>query len=265
MFTYYNLRRKKLSFSYAIPFNFTRGDDYYTGDSEYSLLKRRDCVLARFLNGGADYDCLQIIDLKIENQHSLLQQLDNVNKFSRDTLKRYDADFLTDFARNKLSIDPFKFLKNAPIFEIENMQLYVCMPPVDDFGNLQIGDNRIGYVDVTVEITVITVDMGSEDFEKCAKVIFADIWSSGIDTEHERIDDLGEVDKPCTIVTSIDERSEGTTVYGYKDIPKSQAIHNSIPLMTEHNKELARRLYCGKVWTRDALKFAETYYEHRDN
>ena len=35
--------------------------------------------------------------------------------------------------------------------------------------------------------------------------------------------------------------------------------------MTEHNKELARRLYCGKVWTCDALKFAETYYEHRDN
>lgn len=46
------------------------------------------------------------------------------------------------------------------------MQLYVYMPPVDDFGNLQIGDDRIGYVDVTVEITAIIVDMGSEDFEK---------------------------------------------------------------------------------------------------
>ena len=52
MFTYYNLRRKKLSFSYAIPFNFTRDNDYYTGDSEYNLLKRRDYVLVRFLNGG---------------------------------------------------------------------------------------------------------------------------------------------------------------------------------------------------------------------
>lgn len=145
------------------------------------------------------------------------------------------------------------------------MQLYVYMPPVDDFGNLRIGDDRIGYVDVTVEITVITVDMGSEDFEKCTKAIFAAICSSGIETEHERIDDLGEVDEPCTIVTSIDERSEGTTVYGYKDTPKSQVTRNSIPLMTEHNKELARRLYCGKVWTCDALKFAETYYEHRDN
>ena len=144
MFTYYNLRRKKLSFSYAIPFNFTRNNDYYTGDSEYNLLKRRDYVLVRFLNGGDDYDCLQTIDLKIGNQHSLRQQLDNVNKFSHDTLKRYDADFLADFARNKLSIDPFKFLKNVPIFEIENMQLYVYMPPVDDFGNLQIGDDRIG-------------------------------------------------------------------------------------------------------------------------
>lgn len=51
MFTYYNLRRKKLSFSYAIPFNFTRDNDYYTGDSEYNLLKRRDYVLVRFLNG----------------------------------------------------------------------------------------------------------------------------------------------------------------------------------------------------------------------
>lgn len=161
-------------------------------------------------------------------------------------------------------IDPFKFLKNVPIFEIENMQLYVYMPPVDDFGNLQIGDDRIGYVDVTVEITVITVDMSSEDFEKCTKAIFAAIWSSGIETGHERIDDLGEVDEPCTIVTSIDERSEGTTVYGYKDIPKSQVTRNSIPLTTEHNKELARRLYCGKVWTCDVLKFAETYYEHRD-
>lgn len=80
-----------------------------------------------------------------------------------------------------------------------------------------------------------------------------------------RINDLGEVDEPCTIVTSIDERSEGTTVYGYKDTPKSQVTRNSIPLMIEHNKELARRLYCGKVWTCDALKFAETYYEHRDN
>ena len=175
MFTYYNLRRKKLSFSYAIPFNFTRDNDYYTGDSEYNLLKRRDYVLVRFLNGGDEYDCLQTIDLKIGNQHSLRQQLDNVNKFSHDTLKRYDADFLADFARNKLSIDPFKFLKNVPIFEIENMQLYVYMPPVDDFGNLQIGDDRIGYVDVTVEITVITVDMGSEDFEKCTKAIFAAI------------------------------------------------------------------------------------------
>lgn len=54
MFTYYNLRRKKLSFSYAIPFNFTRDNDYYTGDSEYNLLKRRDYVLVRFLNGGDD-------------------------------------------------------------------------------------------------------------------------------------------------------------------------------------------------------------------
>ena len=168
--------------------------------------------------------------------------VNNVNKFSHDTLKRYDADFLADFARNKLSIDPFKFLKNVPIFEIENMQLYVYMPPVDDFGNLQIGDDRIGCVDVTVEITVITVDMGSEDFEKCTKAIFAAIWSSGID-----------------------EHSDGTTVYGYNDIPKSQVTRNSIPLMAEHNKELARRLYCGKVWTCDALKFAETYYEHRDN
>lgn len=265
MFTYYNLRRKKLSFSYAIPFNFTRDNDYYTGDSEYNLLKRRDYVLVRFLNGGDDYDCLQTIDLKIGNQHSLWQQLNNVNKFSHDILKRYDADFLVDFARNKLSIDPFKFLKNVPIFEIENMQLYVYMPPVDDFGNLQIGDDRIGYVDVTVEITIITVDMGSEDFEKCTKAIFAAIWSSDIETEHERIDDLGEVDEPCTIVTSIDEYSDGTTVYGYKDTPKSQVTRNSIPLMTEHNKELARRLYCGKVWTCDALKFAETYYEHRDN
>lgn len=77
--------------------------------------------------------------------------------------------------------------------------------------------------------------------------------------------DLGEVDEPCTIVTSIDEHSDGTTVYGYKDTPKSQVTRNSIPLMIEHNKELARRLYCGKVWTCDALKFAETYYEHRDN
>lgn len=265
MFTNYDVRRKKLSFSYNIPYEFTHDNDYYTGDSEYNLLKRRDVVRVRFLNDGDDYDCLQTIDHKIGDQHYLWKRLDNVNGFSHDTLKRYDADFLVDFTRNKLSIDTFKFLKNVPIFEIENMQLYVYMPPVDDFGNLQIGDDRIGYVDVTVEITVIIVDMNSEDFEKCTKAIFAAIWSSGIETEIKRIDDLGEVDEPCTIVTSIDERSEGTTVYGYKDIPKSQVTRNSIPLMTEYNKELARRLYCGKVWTCDALKFAETYYEHRDN
>lgn len=222
-------------------------------------------LLRRYILFVTDYDApkvsVKISDVKIADNE--------LDEFERNIIAtvRYnlDADFLADFARNKLSIDPFKFLKNVPIFEIENMQLYVYMPPVDDFGNLQIGDDRIGYVDVTVEITVITVDMGSEDFEKCTKAIFAAIWSSGIETEHERIDDLGEVDEPCTIVTSIDERSEGTTVYGYKDTPKSQVTRNSIPLMTERNKELARRLYCGKVWTCDALKFAETYYEYRDN
>lgn len=265
MFTNYDVNRWKLSFSYNIPYQFTYGSEYYTDGSVYNLLKLRDYARVRFLNGGCEYDYLKTIDSKIDDQHSLWRSLDNVNEFSKPSLKMYDAKFLADFARNNLSIDPFKFLKNVPIFEIENMQLYVYMPPVDDFGNLQIGDDRIGYVDVTVEITVITVDMGSEDFEKCTKAIFAAIWSSGIETEHERIDDLGEVDEPCTIVTSIDEHSDGTTVYGYNDTPKSQVTRNSIPLMTEHNKELARRLYCGKVWTCDALKFAETYYEHRDN
>ena len=154
-------------------------DKAYIDTTAQQVLKIAESVIKNVIkendgcicDANTNYDCLQTIDLKIGNQHSLWQQLDNVNKFSHDTLKRYDADFLADFARNKLSIDPFKFLKNVPIFEIENMQLYVYMPPVDDFGNLQIGDDRIGYVDVTVEITVITVDMGSEDFNKCAEVV----------------------------------------------------------------------------------------------
>lgn len=138
-----------------------------------------------------DYDAPKV-SVKISDVKIADNELDEFEHNSIATVRyNLDADFLADFARNKLNINPFKFLKNVPIFEIENMQLYVYMPSVDDFGNLQIGDDRIGYVDVTVEITVITVDVGSEDFEKCTKALFAAIWSSGIETEHERIDDLG--------------------------------------------------------------------------
>lgn len=265
MFTNYDVNRWKLSFSYNIPYQFTYGSEYYTDGSVYNLLKLRDYARVRFLNGGCEYDYLKTIDSKIDDQHSLWRSLDNVNEFSKPSLKMYDAKFLADFARNNLSIDPFKFLENVPIFEIEDMHLRVYMPPVDELGKIQFDNNLVGDVTVSVEITVITVDMSIEDFYNHAKTVFATVWTSGIETEHERIDDLGEVDEPCTIVTSIDEHSDGTTVYGYNDTPKSQVTRNSIPLMTEHNKELARRLYCGKVWTCDALKFAETYYEHRDN
>ena len=84
----------------------------------YNLLKLRDYARVRFLNGGCEYDYLKTIDSKIDDQHSLWRSLDNVNEFSKPSLKMYNAKFLADFARNNLSIDPFKFLENVPIFEI---------------------------------------------------------------------------------------------------------------------------------------------------
>ena len=117
---------------------------------------------------------------------------------------------------------------------------------------------------MSVEITVITVDMSIEDFYNHAKTVFATVWASGIEYEHEKIDNLGKVDTRCTIVKKIEETSNGTKLYGYGDVPKSPVVKANDLLFTVSNKEFARRLYCGVAWTHDALIFAETYYQYRD-
>lgn len=264
MFTNYDVNRWKLSFSYNIPYQFTYGSEYYTDGSVYNLLKLRDYARVRFLNGGCEYDDLKTIDSKIDDQHSLWRSLDNVNEFSKPSLKMYDAKFLADFAANNLSIDPFKFLENVPIFEIEDIHLRVYMPPVDELGKIQFDNNLVGDVAVSVEITVITVDMSIEDFYNHAKTVLAMVWASGIECENEKIDNLGKVDTHCTIVKKIEETSNGTKLYGYGDVPKSPVVKANDLLFTVSNKEFARRLYCGVVWTHDALIFAETYYQYRD-
>lgn len=159
---------------------------------------------------------------------------------------------------------PFKFLESVPIFEIEDMHLRVYMPPVDEFGKIQLNNDLVGDVTVSVEITVITVDMSIEDFYNHAKTVFAMVWASGIECEHEKIDNLGKVDEHCTIFTELKERFDGTEVYGYKDAPKSPVLRKNTLLRTENNREFAKRLYCGVVWTRDALEFTNTYYQYRD-
>ena len=45
---------------------------------------------------------------------------------------------------------------------------------------------------------------------------------------------------------------------------KSPVMKTNDLLFTSTNQEFARRLYCGVVWTHDALIFAETYYQYRD-
>ena len=264
MYTNYDVNRWKLSFSYNIPYQFTYGSEYYTEGSEYNLLKLRDYSRVRFLNGGCEYDYLKTIDSEIDDQHFLWRSLDNVNEFSKPSLKMYDAKFLADFAANNLSIDPFKFLKNVPIFEIEDMHLRVYMPPVDEFGKIQLDNDLVGDVTVSIEITVITADMSIEDFYNHAKTVFATVWASGIECENEKIDNLGKVDARCTIVKKIEETSNGAKIYGYRDAPKSPVMRTDDLLFAVLNQEFARRLYCGKVWTHDALEFAKTYYQYHN-
>ena len=263
MFTDYNVRRKKLSFSYTIQFKFN--DDYfYTDKSENSLLKKRTAAFVRFLSGGCSYEYIEKIDRELKHQHYLYQSLDNVNNFSKDSLNNYDAEFLSKFARDNLSIDPFKFVKSVPIFEIENMVFNVYMPLVDEFGHIKVDGNRVGNVTIIAEITVITVDTSLEDFNNYAQQVFMAIYTSGIGAENCKIDDVGEVNECCTIVTKIKECIDSMKIYGYHDTPKSPEMKRNELLFTEPNQEFARRLYCGKVWTRDALEFAKTYYQHHN-
>lgn len=118
---------------------------------------------------------------------------------------------------------------------------------------------------VNVWLDNIHVDEGwLDDFYNHAKTVFATVWTSGIEYEHEKIDNLGKVDTRCTIVKKIEETSNGAKLYGYRDTPKSPVMKTNDLLFTSTNQEFARRLYCGVVWTHDALIFAETYYQYRD-
>ena len=144
------------------------------------------------------------------------------------------------------------------------MVFNVYMPPVDEFGRIKVGGNRVGNVTIIAEITVITVDTSLEDFNNYAQQVFMAIYTSGIDAENCKIDDTGEVNERCTIVNKIEECRDGMKIYGYHDTPKSPEMKRNELLFTEPNQEFARRLYCGKVWTYDALEFAKTYYQHRN-
>lgn len=259
MFTDYNVRRKKLSFSYNIPYRFPKNSELAIG--ERALLQQRSKLLVKYLNGQCAYDAIEDIDKQINHQRDVNNHSNNVVLFSQPTLKNYDADFLETFAETYLNFDAYNFFRYVPIFEIEDLKIYAYMPEVDKFGNIDTGEDGKCDITVTIEITVITVDMSFEDFETYAQKVFGEIRKFGKEIYNCTIDDLGEVTEHCEIIEKIDEGRTETMVCGYKGTPKSSVAKMYNLLKTLNNPGLARRLYCGKVWTYDALKFAENYYK----
>lgn len=262
MFTNYDVRRKKLSFSYNVPYRFPKNSELAIG--ERALLQQRSKLLVKYLNGQCAYDAIEDIDKKINHQrdvnnHSSISS--NCYLFSKPTLVNYDVDFLEMFADAYLNFDAYNFFRYVPIFEIENVKICAYMPEVDKFGNVQTGEDGKYDVVVTIEIVVITVNMSIEDFKTCAQKVFNEIRLFGKKIYNCEIDDLGEVRGQCEIIEKIDEGQNETRVYGYKDATKSSAVKRDILLEVVKNPELARRLYCGKVWTDDALKFTKNYYK----
>lgn len=260
MFTNYDVGRKKLSFSYNIPYRFPKNSELAIGEN--ALLHQRSNLLVKYLNGQCTYDAIEDIDKQINRQCDVNNHSsNNVALFSQPTLKNYDADFLEMFADTYLNFDAYNFFRYVPIFEIENVKICAYMPEVDKFGNVQTGEDGKCDVVVTIEITVITVNMSIEDFKTCAQKVFNEIRLFGKKIYNCEIDDLGEVRGQCEIIEKIDEGQTETRVYGYKDTPKSPVVKMNILLEVLKTPELARRLYCGKVWTDDALKFTKNYYK----
>lgn len=261
MFTNYNVRRKKLSFSYNIPYRFPKNSELAIG--EKALLQQRSNLLVRYLNGQCMYERIEDIDKKINHQRYVNSQRGNCCLFSQPTLKNYDADFLEMFADTYLNFDTYNFFRHVPIFEIENVRICAYMPEVDKFGNARTDEDGKCNVVVSVEIRVITVNTTFEDFENYAQHVFGEVRKSGKEIDNCKIDDLGEVNECCRIIDEIDEGRSETKLYGYDDTPKSTMARMNVLLETTENPEFARRLYCGKVWTYHALEFADLYYRAR--
>lgn len=259
MFTDYNVRRRKLSFSYNIPYRFPKNSELAIGEN--ALLQQRSNLLVKYLNGQCVYENITDIDKKISHQRYVNNHNGNCYLFSQPTLKNYDADFLEMFANAYLNIDAYDFFRYTPIFEIENVKIYAYMPDIDKFGNAKTDKDGACDVIVTVEIRVVTVDMKLEDFENYAKCVFGAVSRSGKEVRNCKTDDLGEVEHEyCEIIEKIEECRNETKLYGYKDTPRSPVVRWTELLETVENPEFARRLYCGKVWTSDGLKFADHYY-----
>lgn len=259
MFTDYNVGRRKLSFSYNIPYRFPKNSELAIG--ERALLQQRANTLVKYLNGRCDYDAIEDVDRQINNQRYANNHRGNNCVFSQPTLKNYDADFLEMFADTYLKFDAYNFFRYTPIFEIENVKICAHMPEVDKFGNTKTGEDGKCDVVVTIEITVITVNMSFEDFETHVQKVFEEIRKFGKEIYNCEIDDLGLVREQCEIIEKIDEGQNETRVYGYRDTQKSSVVKMDILLEVVKTPELARRLYCGKVWTDDALKFTKSYYK----
>lgn len=218
-------------------------------------------LLVNYLNGQCSYDAIEDVDRQISNQRYVNNYRGNSCVFLQPTLKNYDAEFLEMFADTYLKFDAYNFFRYVPIFEIENVKIYTYMPEVDKFGNIKTGEDGKCDVVVTIEITVITVDMSFEDFETHAQKVFGEIRKFGKEIYNCEIDDLGLVRGQCEIIEKIDEGQNETRVYGYRDTQKSSVAKMNILLEVVKTPELARRLHCGKVWTDDALKFAKSYYK----
>lgn len=261
MFTNYDVRRKKLSFSYDIPYRFPKNSELVIGEN--ALLQQRSNLLVKYLNGQCMYEHITDIDRKINRQRYVNNHRGNCYLFSKETLKNYDADFLEMFANTYLNIDVYTLLRNVPIFEIEDMRICAYMPEVDKFGNARTNEDGACDVVVSVEIRVITVDMSFEDFENYSQRVFGEVRKSGKEVDNCKIDDLGEVDECCRIIAEIDEGRSETKLYGYDDTPKSPVARMNALLETTENPEFARRLYCGKVWTYHALEFTDRYYQEQ--
>lgn len=89
MFTNYDVRRKKLRFSYNIPCRFPKKSELAIG--ERALLQQRSKLLVKYLNGQCAYDAIEDVDRQISNQRYVNNYRGNSCLFSQPTLKNYDA------------------------------------------------------------------------------------------------------------------------------------------------------------------------------
>jgi hypothetical protein len=157
-----------------------------------------------------------------------------------------------------LNIDPFSLFENVPIFEIENMKIYAHMPNVDDHGNINLNEKRVGKVDVCINVTIITTDIDIRDLENYVKRAIVRMSTKGIDVENYDIQHIDDVTTDYIIIDSIEEKNSQVYVRGY-----FFKANSSEPQAEEFNRiktEFAKRLYCGKAWTLEALDFANAYY-----